>query len=130
MGEKVTLGKLPTPSTAITSELVFESDGAAAILRFEFDREGIIYRGGVRFDNPRAYRFRAESHCTAWHIESAYDTIAEVAPSDWVTELKMAAPTDLRTLWDMHHFMIYIDSSGCFEVVGSGWSLIPEEQVR
>lgn len=130
MGEKVPLGELPTPSTAITSEPVLEADGFAAILRFEFDRDGRIYRSGVRFERPRAYRFRAESHCTAWHIEGVFDTIAEFEESDWVAELTAATSAESRTLWEMHHFMIYIDSAGCFEVVASAWSLLPEERVR
>jgi len=31
-----------------------------------------------------AYRFRTEGHCTAWHVEDAYDTLVEVERSDWV----------------------------------------------
>ncbi len=130
MGTKVALGELQTPSTAITAEPVFKADGFAVTLRFEFDRNGVIYRSGVRFEHPRAYRSRAEIHCTAWHIEGAYDTIAEVQRSDWVAELTEATPAESRTLWEMHHFMIYIDSAGCFEVAASGWSLLPEERVR
>ncbi len=130
MAEKVPLGELPGPSTAMTSDPVFEADGGAATLQLEFDRDGMIYRSGVRFERPRAYRVRAEGHCSEWHIDGVYDTIAELKESDWVAELIADTPAESWALWEMRHFMIYIDSAGCFEVVGSAWSLLPEERVR
>jgi hypothetical protein len=30
----------------------------------------------------------------------------------------------------MHHFIIYIDSAGCFEVAAESWYLIPEERIE
>jgi hypothetical protein len=27
----------------------------------------------------------------------------------------------------MHHFMIYLDSAGCFEVIAESWEVLPEE---
>lgn len=130
MGKKIQLGRLPAPSTATTSEPVFEVNEIAATLRFQFDRDGVVYRSGIRFEHPRSYRFRAESHCTAWHIEGVYDTISEIQQSDWIEELTAATPAESGTPWEMHHFIIYFDSVGCFEVIGSSWSLLPEERVR
>jgi len=88
------------------------------------------YRGGARFEKVRAYRFRAEGHCTAWHAGGAYDTVAEVTESDWASELAAAEPAETRGSWEMRHFMIYIDSAGCFEVVAQAWSLVPEERIE
>jgi hypothetical protein len=127
--QKVALGVLTTPSTAITKETVLEAAGGAVRLRFEFDRDGAIYSGGVEFRGVRAYRFRAESHCTAWHIDGAYDTVAEVEGSDWVAELAAAEPDETWGHFEMHHYMLFIDSSGCYEVVGASWSLLPDVRV-
>lgn len=59
-GERLPLASLPVPSTSLLSDAVFEDPGGAAFLRFEFRRDGVAYRGGFRFENVRAYRFRAE----------------------------------------------------------------------
>src|SRR5215470_15173801 len=129
-GRKVQLGVLPVPSTSFTSDVVLEAPGGTVTLSFEFRRGTERYRGGIRFEKVRAYRFRAEGHCTAWHVEGAYDTIAEVTGSDWVGELAAAEPSQTWGSWEMHHFMIYIDSAGCFEVVAQSWSLLPEERIE
>jgi hypothetical protein len=125
-GAKVPLGELPTPSTAITQGIDQEMTGGALTLRFAFFRDGLIYRSGVRFEKVRASRWRAESHCTVWHIE-AYDTIMEVTDSAWVEELSMAEPARQWGNWVMRHFMLYTHSSGCIEVVAENWALLPVE---
>ena len=30
--------------------------------------------------------------------------------------------------WEIHHFMIYVDSAGCYEVAAASWSWLPEER--
>jgi hypothetical protein len=64
--------------------VVFEHPGGEALLRFEFERNGAACRGGLRFEKVRAYRFRSEGHCTTWHVEGVYDTLAEVSGSEKV----------------------------------------------
>ena len=129
IGEKVPLGVLPVPSTSFTSDPTFEDSGGDALLRFEFQRDRLPYSGGIRFEKVRAYRFRAEGHCTAWHVEGAYDTVAEVLRSEWVKELLAAEPPRAwrRGQWEIHHFMLYIDGAGCFEVGAASWSWLPEQ---
>jgi hypothetical protein len=129
-GRKVQLGMLPVPSTSFTSDVLLEAPGGSVALWFEFRRGTERYRGGVRFEKVRAYRFRAEGHCTAWHVEGAYDTVAEVVESDWVGELAVAEPAQTWGSWGMHHFMIYLDSAGCFEVVAQSWAVMPEERIE
>lgn len=124
---KFPLGELPVASTSFGSDVDVEMGGGAVTLRFTFPRDGVDYRGGVRFEKLRAYRWRAESYCTAWHIEGAYDTIAEVEESQWVAELVAAEPEHRRGFWAMRHFMLYVDSAGCFEAVAASWALLPEE---
>ncbi len=125
---KKTLGVIPAPSTAITTEPVLEHAHGSLTIRFEYDRDEKIYRSGVEIQRVRAYRYRAESHCTAWHIE-AYDTLIEVEGSAWVAELAAAEPAETGGFFEMHHYMLYLDSAGCYEIVGATWSLLPEARV-
>ena len=128
--EKVALGQITTPSTAIMSDVVAVLGGGSLTLRFEFDRDGVRFRSGVRFSNVSAHRWRAESHCTAWHIEGAYDTIVEVEESAWRAELVDAQPAHQRGLWAIRHLMLYLDSAGCYEVAAESWELLPDERVE
>lgn len=32
-----------------------------------------------------------------------------------------------RGIRTMRHFMLYIDSAGCYEAVAASWALLPEE---
>ena len=123
---KVPLGELPVASTSLSSGVAAEMVGGDLTLRFTFPRAGAAYRGGVLFEKVRASRWTTESLCTAWNIEGAYDTIAEVEQSDWVDELQAAEPAHHRGFWAMRHFMLFIDGAGCFEVVAASWSLLPE----
>lgn len=129
MGEKVLLTTLPVASTSLLTDPVFECPGGEALLRIDFERDDVAYRGGLRFEGVRAIQFRAESHCTAWHVEGVYDTLAEVHDSEWVSELLAAEPRETWGRWDIRHFMIYLDSAGCFEVAAASWSWLAEERL-
>ena len=63
------------------------------------------------------------------HIEGAYDTVVEIEDSGWVSELLVAEPRETWGRWVIRHFMIFIDSAGCFEVAAESWSLLPEELI-
>jgi hypothetical protein len=128
-GDKVPVAELPVPSTALRTDPVFEHLGGEAVLRFEFEWDGRSYRGGLRFEKVRAYRFRAEGHVTAWHVEGAYDTMVEVTGSGWAAELLAAEPAETWERWEIRHFMIYIDSAGCCEIGAAGWSWEQEERL-
>jgi hypothetical protein len=120
---------LPVPSTSFT-DVTFEAHRGTVTIRFEFRHDGESHRGGLRFENVRAYRAREEGHSTAWHVKGVYDTLAEVMDSDWVGELAAAEPAERWGSWEMRHFMIYIDSEGSFEVAAQSWSLLPEERIE
>lgn len=127
-GERLPLASLSVPSTSLLSEVVFEHPGGMALLRFQFERDGVACRGGFQFENVRAYQFRTEGHCTAWHVE-AYDTLTEVLGSEWVGELLAAEPAETWGRWKICHFVIYIDGAGCYEIGAESWSWLPEERL-
>jgi hypothetical protein len=123
VNSKKTLYQVPLPSTA------FEGDASLCghVLRFQYHRDGAPYRSGIRFNRTAASRARAERCCTAWHIEEAYDTLVEVEGSTWVAEIRADTQEMWREKWEMHHYMIYLDSAGCFEVIAESWEAFPEE---
>lgn len=85
-----------------------------------------MHTGGLRFHRVRAYRFRAEGHCTPWHVQDAYETLVEIEKSDWIDEL-LAAQQDHDWGWRIRHFLIYIDGSGAYEVAAENCAWLPEE---
>jgi hypothetical protein len=125
MGSKKPLYTVPAPST------VFEDGGAYfcnGTIRYEYYRGDSLYRSGIGFYRAPAMRNRSEECCTAWHIEGAYDTLVEVEGSSWLEEITAAIPVQLRDRYKpLHHFMIYLDGSGCIEVIAEAWELLPEE---
>lgn len=127
IGAKRVIGPLSPPPSAYTAEAVFTHPGGDAELRCTYERDGSMYAGGLRFRRVRAYRFRAEGHCTPWHVEDAYDTLVEVEQSDWIGELLAAEPGESWGQWKVRHFLIYIDGSGAYEVAAEDCEWLPEE---
>lgn len=124
MSSKKPLYQVPVPSNE------FEGGGAylcGNTIRFEYYRDGILYRSGIRFHRIPATRTRAERCCTAWHLEGTYDTLVEVEGSQWLEEIRAETSDRWRNEWETHHYMIYLDSSGCFEIVAASWEVLQEE---
>ena len=127
LGSKRVIGPLSPGRSAYTEDAVFTHPGGAAELRCMYERAGSMYVGGLHFLRVRAYRFRAEGHCTAWHVEDAYDTLVEVEHSEWVEELLAAEPSETWGQWKMRHFLIFIDGSGAYEVIAEDVRWLPEQ---
>ena len=90
-GVKRVIGPMSPGLSAYTEDVSFIHPGSDAELRYTYERDGKMYAGGLRFHRVRAYRFRAESHCSAWYSKDAYDTLVEVEESEWIGELMAAA---------------------------------------
>jgi hypothetical protein len=125
MNSKKPLYRVPVPSTAFTNVTLHDN-----VIRFEFRREGTARKGALIFDKVFATRTHAETCCTEWHIEGAYDTSVEVEGSDWVAQLQRDTATRQQRRgesWEMHHYMIYLDSAGCFEIIAESWAVYEPE---
>lgn len=122
MSSKRPLYQVPVPSTSFVSEAYFEGQGITPKIRFGYRRDGKDCMGEIRFTRVLAVRTRAERCCTAWHIDGAYDTLVEVDDSAWVEEMRADTAEQWRDKWQMHHYMIYLDSAGCFEIIGESWA--------
>jgi hypothetical protein len=123
---KKPLYKLPVSSTDFTTEAYFDGKGISPAIRYGYQRDAAVRRAGICFTKVLATRTRAERSCTAWHIDGAYDTLVEVENSSWVEEMRADAQEMWRNKWETHHYMIYLDSVGCFEVIAESWATIPE----
>ena len=117
MQKKKKLLVLPFPSTAFIRDPVLCTDEGDLLLSMDFDDVGQQRSVRLRFIKQRAFRKRSEIYCTEWHVNDTYDTVCEVQKSDWVDELRAASVPEWRDKWVMRHFMIYVDSFGCVEVV-------------
>ena len=117
MMQKLKILELPSPSTACISDPMMSFEVGDLLLSMDFDYECATRSARLRFVKPRAFRKRAEIYCTVWHVKDVYDTVCEVQGSDWVQELCADSVPEWRDKWVMRHFMIYVDSYGCLEVV-------------
>ena len=126
---KVRVGRISGVSTDITDGPWLTFGGGVMALRYEFDRDELLYRAGVEFRGVRASRHRTESLCTSWHIKDSYDHVVQVEDSEWVAELAAIRP-EWASRFPMNHFMLYLDSFGCLEVAAAGWNLVPEESAE
>src|SRR5579864_4322433 len=120
---KKPLYEVPVASTEFEGDATLCHD----ILRFQYYRGDVLHRSAILFKRVAATRTRAERCCTEWHIEGAYDTLVEVEDSSWVDEIRADTDEHWRYKWEMHHYMIYVDSAGCFELIAESWEALPEE---
>jgi hypothetical protein len=124
MSSNKPLHTVPVPSTSFTTEAYFDGHGITPSIRFGYEKDGATHQGGIKFKGVMAVRTRAESCCKAWHIEGAYDTLVEIESSPWVDEVRADTQEMWRNKWEMHHYMIYLDSVGCFEVIAESWAAL------
>jgi hypothetical protein len=117
MMEKVPLFSLPCASTYVIEGPTLVDEKRGLLLSMVCDDDGRNRAFGVLFIKPRAFRKREEIYCTSWHVYAVYDTVCEIRGSDWVDELRAAAVPEWRDYWVMRHFMVYVDSFGCLEIV-------------
>jgi hypothetical protein len=129
MSSKKLLHTIPVPSTSFTTEAYFDGQGVSPAIRFGYEKDGVEHRGGIKFDNVLAVRTRSERCCKVQHIEGAYDNLVEIEGSPWVEEMQADTQEMWRNKWEMHHYMIYLDSVGCFEVIANSWAALPDEAV-
>lgn len=127
MIEKHQLFALPFPSTTIEGGgPMLCTDRADLVLSMSFNYEGRSGSVALRFVKQRAIRKRSEIYCTSFHVKDCYDTVCEIPESSWVAELRADTVCGWADRWVMRHFIVYIDSFGCLEVVAESAVLIDE----
>ncbi len=125
--QKRSLYELPEPSTASVTDANLHVIGKFGVLKFDYLRDDTPYRSGLKFSGIVATRTFGERCCTAWHIEQCYDTLCEIEDSAWIDEIRNQMPDRYRNELNVRHFIIYLDSAGCFEVLADSFEHITEE---
>ncbi|MGL4594098.1 MAG: hypothetical protein ACRC2T_09110 [Thermoguttaceae bacterium] len=121
---KTPLYTIPVPSTEFFTEAFFYQ----CCILFDFENEnGEAVRTGFDFYLPAAVKKTSERASTIWHSDQVYDILAQVEDSPWVDEVRKNIP-DHKKHWKTNHYMIYLDSAGCFEVIAASWALLPEQK--
>ncbi len=118
---RVALADIMRGSQSLFPEVGLAKAGADTLVTYIRETELQSCEAGIRFFRARAFRFRAEAHCTVWHSRDAYNELVEIVDSEWVAELYRP-----NHPWEMHHYMVYIEDSGCYEVVSESWDWLPE----
>lgn len=111
------LFEIPQPSTAAVADPTFHQGQDGVWIAIEcYDLGEPLVRSTIKVHSCRAFRKLAELYCKVWHNQ-AYDTVCEVEESAWVEELRQATPGGYDYKWVLKHFMLYLDSVGCYEFV-------------
>lgn len=102
---------LPIPQSGC-GNTQFQSDGITVTLRFEYRLQGKDFVGVIQFRGVVAYRYRDELHSLGY-VSEAYESVAEVADSEWCEELQFKGK----------HIAVFLSSNGYFEVLAESVSL-------
>ena len=124
MNSKKPLYTIAVPSTDFSTEAYFDGQGISPAIRFGYIHDGVEKQGGIKFHKALAVRIRSERCCQAWHTEDAYDVLVEIENSTWLAEIQEDTSEQWRSKWEMHHYMIYLDSAGCFEIIADSWGVL------
>ena len=122
-----------TPANSLKELLEFPMDLMNAqyysydLLRYDYIRDRVRYRSGIRFTGVAATRTREERCSTAWHSH-AYARLVEVENSAWAREIRADTDERWRDYWQMHHYMFYLKDDGAFELIADSWEVLPEEK--
>lgn len=130
MNTKKSLYEVPVPSTSFTREAYYDESKFPFAIRYGYIVDNVEYRSGIQFGRFYAMRTLSENCCDVWHIDDAYDTLVEVEDSTWVEELQARTVDKQRRSgqkWPMRHYMIYLDSVGCYEIISDSWQPLPQE---
>lgn len=92
------------------------SDGVSLLAEYEYRSNGQDWIGGVQFEEVIAHRFRDEMHSQGFD-PSSYDTVVELAESEWIEALAKAEPDGIWGMKGKKHFAILLSNNGYLEVV-------------
>lgn len=125
MNNRTPLYEIPIPSTDFLVDAIL----CGNVIRYGFVRDGIELKSGIVFNNVKAKRTRSEGACTNWHIDNAYDVLVEIDDSDWIDEILEETKESRERgaeVWKLHHYLVYLDGTGCIEVMAASWQVLDE----
>jgi|SRR5580658_8793304 hypothetical protein len=117
----------PLYQLPVDSSRFGHADYCDEILYYDFVRAGVRIRGRIRFERVPAYRFRAERCMQLWQYEAG-DMLVEVEDSEWVREIRADTDRVTRDGEVMHHYAVYLESIGAWEIIAESWEALPEQE--
>lgn len=128
MNKKIRRFKLPGSSFNCVSDATIQVLGAVIILRFDYFKiKSDAYRSAILFEDAITYRYRSQNCCTIWHIEDANDCVVEVTESEWLVQQISEMHVRHRDSVSAKHFLIWLDSFGCFEALADSFHVLDEQ---
>jgi hypothetical protein len=97
---------------------------ARLVLEYDYEAESGEYKWSrIEFAGVRAVSFTAYVSCDEEQVK-AYGKLIELADSGWLERLRRThfAATDNDQL---HHYRIFLDEVGCYEVAATGFQAEP-----
>jgi hypothetical protein len=116
------LDPVPVPSINFIREAHWSWHESEKSIVFTYERNDQAHRGGFAFAQVIATQTRAERCCTEWHLDNGCDALVEVFDSKWKIEILASMNEFWRHKYEVHHYLICLDSVGCFEVLAASWS--------
>ncbi|WP_263381041.1 hypothetical protein [Granulicella paludicola] len=119
-----TLYEVPVPSTGFLKEADWK-DSSYCFVYAKKDT-GEVRHVAIKFTRPMMILRTAESFCNLEQIEGSYDKLVEVEQSAWREKWFTPSAQKRSRATEVHHYMIYTDSVGCFETLAESWEVIDE----
>jgi hypothetical protein len=129
MNNRKKLYEIPVPSTSFVVEAYWDAGHHPNAIRYAYEDEetSMMHFCGIGFKRAVYLQKRSEGLCIVWHLKECYDTLIEIENSSLIEELSREVPGREHYLDKMHHYLIYLDSVGSFEIIAESWELLPEE---
>lgn len=119
--------KLPVCSTDSVTDAKLFQYGKTVTLYFDYFEGGVAKRSGIKFEGAVATQTRSERFSSSQSI-SSFDNLTEIYESPWVVQIKQEiGHLYIGEIVQFRHFVIYLDSVGSFEILSSGFKILPEE---
>ena len=112
------------------------TEPASVRIRFVFATEDSDFNEGeVEFRGVSAYRFTGKPLMKDVNLIDAYDRVSEILKSPWVQEAESAIrEKDSSRIQhrpgSMHHYALYFDDHGCYELLAEAFEVRLFEQGR
>ena len=113
--------KLPIPESGC-GNLRMLFDGVEMLAEYEYRTAGVDTIGAIRFHGVVTFRFSDEMHCAGF-VRDSYDSVVEVADSEWLRSLKDNEPPGISGVVGKTHFAMLFSSNGYLEVVAERLSV-------
>ncbi len=118
--------ELPAPSTDTVSEATLSLDGAKALIRFDYYRDGLAKRSGLLFKGVVSTQHCSEK-CSTSRQTKSFDVLREIVDSEWAKKTCEIIGSSYRKNFLPRHFVFYFDSVGGFEILADDFEVLPEE---